>query len=68
MNKSQPARPLVGDSIQFYHTIHLSPKSDRLGMPPLANRRQRVVKTHRDVADEPAARVSDFQAGRCAFH
>jgi len=37
-------------------------------MFPLAHRREGVVEAHRDVADEQAAGVGHFKAGRRAFH
>jgi len=37
-------------------------------MSPFTRRRERIVETHRDVTDEEAAGVGDFQAGRSAFH
>jgi len=37
-------------------------------MFPLGHGREGVVKAHRDVADEQAARVGHFQAGRRAAH
>lgn len=36
-------------------------------MLPLARRRQGVVEAHRDVADEQAAGIGDFEAGGRAF-
>jgi hypothetical protein len=37
-------------------------------MPPLIRRAERVVETHRDVADEQAAGVGDFETAGLAFH
>ena len=37
-------------------------------MPPLIRRAERVVETHRDVADEEAAGVGHFEAAGLEFH
>src|SRR6267142_1317066 len=42
--------------------------SNRLGMSPLIRRAERVVETHRDVANEEATGIGDFKAAGFAFH
>ena len=42
--------------------------SNRLGMSALIRRAERVVKTHRDVADEKAAGIGHFKTAGLEFH
>src|ERR1035437_750239 len=66
------AEKLLGLLVSLFHynnsLVKLVVRSNRLGMSPLIRRAERVVKTHRDVADEQTSSIGDFEAAGLALH